>query len=179
MKTKMEYTQHLTETELAMTAVEKLQARLERIRAQRRERWERIRAAEFDLDDCFVSDRADDLTIRLLETQINILKDGGTAEFPALLHLDGTPTGAVLKQTRFGSAYLLPDGKWVNPWVRESTLARKGFKLGTERAPAWAAIMGSGRGLSGFAAAQVIVFRAKENVAETDRLPKRDTDLMA
>lgn len=50
--------------------------------------------------------------------------------------------------------------EWVTAFpARESTMARKGYREGTEIAPAAAKIGGSGKGLSGLTTARVVTYR--------------------
>lgn len=137
------------------------------LKARNDARYERVVNGDMELDDCFVSTWAGDLNQRLLEAKIEILQNGGVAEFTELLYLDGTPTGARLLNTRYGTKYLVKhaDGteEWVDPHVKEKTLARKGYKLGVVTRPAWAKIAGGGHGLAGMASCYIKIFPSRVN----------------
>lgn len=96
--------------------------------------------------------------------QARIDDNGGTWEFPALFDLDGNMVPAKLIDTQYGSAFALLEsddpsssltGKWINPSnarsheVRNRNMRKKGYTIGTVRAPARAELSGSGTGLSG------------------------------
>ena len=70
-----------------------------------------------------------------------------------------------MMDTRFGRTFRLPTGSWVNPFVQEKTLAKKGYKLGSVMKPAWACIAGSGKGLSGMTTCYVKIFVSDINYA--------------
>lgn len=140
---------------------------LQELKTRNDDRFNRVVNGDIELNDCFVSAWAGNINQELLQTKIEILENGGVAEFEELFRLDGTPTNAPLVQTKYGSRYLVkrPDGaiEWVNPNVSEKTLARKGYKLGTVIRPAWAKIEGSGLGLAGALSCYVRVFPSHIN----------------
>lgn len=144
-----------------------LEQELQQLKTRNDDRFDRVVNGDIELSDCFVSSWAGNLNQRLIEGKIEILKNGGVAEFQELYYLDGTPTGARLIHTRHGSRFLIqhPDGmeEWVNPYVSEKTLARKGYKLVTVTRPAWAKIKGSGYGLAGAMNCCVDVFPSRVN----------------
>lgn len=128
--------------------LEQLKADLQDATARANARHEQILRGDMELNDCFRSVQAADAVISVLRDKIEILKDGGMAEFPELCYLDGTPTGASLVETRHGAKYLVnhSDGRkeWVDPYVQEKTLAKKGYKIAAVSKPAWAAFHGNG-----------------------------------
>ena len=128
--------------------LERLNGELQAAIARANARHEQILNGDVELNDCFRSVSAGDANISLLRDKIGILEDGGVAEFPELYRLDGTPTGASLVDTLYGSKWRIThsDGRteWVSPYVQEKTLARKGYKFGTVVRPAWAAFRGNG-----------------------------------
>lgn len=144
-----------------------LEHELQELKARNDDRFNRVANGDVELRDCFVSTWAGELNQRLLETKIEILRNGGMAEFDELFYLDGTPTNAKLISTSYGIRYLVhrPDGleEWVNPYVKEKTLERKGYKLVTVTRPAWAKIKGSGHGLAGAMSCYVDVFPSRIN----------------
>lgn len=106
-------------------------------------------------NDGFLTQWAADTIARKYELQAEIAEQGGTWQFPALLDTDGNLVPAKLVQTRFGPAWGLlsdPDNPhsdftgFVNPSNastparRAGAMARKGFRVGTVRAPATAAL---------------------------------------
>ncbi len=145
-----------------------LEQELQELKARNDDRFNRVVNGDVELSDCFVSTWAGGLSQQLLETKVEILRNGGVAEFDELVYLDGTPTNARLVFTRYGSRYLVkrPDGteEWVNPYVSEKTLAKRGYKLETVLRPAWAKISGNGgRGLAGAMSCHVDVFPSRVN----------------
>jgi hypothetical protein len=125
----------------------------------------RIARAEVEDTDCFVSSWAGGLTQRLQSTQVEILQNGGVADFPALLNPDGSDSGAVLLEckTRFGTKWTWKtlDGRWVTDGPR--AIPKAGFLRGTVKRPAWAKLGGGGRGLAGACSVSVCVFPARWN----------------
>ncbi len=114
--------------------------------------------------DGFVSQWASGLTADKLRRQAQIVEDGGMAVFPALFDLDtNAPVPARLVKTRYGTKFAVfataADAlanhanviAWIDPFVSEKTLARKGYKVADVWAPAVADITGTGHGLSGSA----------------------------
>ena len=119
-------------------------------------------AAQDSFDRCdtdgFLSQWASGLTAQLKRCQADVLDNGGMAEFPALFTLDGERVNAKLIDGRFGRCWAMMDeaGKFTGEFIkafpkRKSTMARKGFREGTEMAPAVAFMDGRGTGLSGTA----------------------------
>jgi hypothetical protein len=113
--------------------------------------------------DGFLSQWASGLTAQLKRRQAEILEAGGVAEFPALFTLDGERVNARLIDTRYGRAWAMMDdggaftGEFVSAFPkRESTMTKKGYREGTEVAPARAVMQGQGTGLSGTAWVAVI-----------------------
>lgn len=115
--------------------------------------------------DGFLSQWALGLGAQRDRLQADILEDGGVAEFPALFDLQGNRVRAKLitvpdkfnygRPKRVWAFCDLQDkltGKFINPFPkRASTMEKKGYREGTETAPAKADIVGYGRGLSGHA----------------------------
>lgn len=144
-----------------------LERELKELKARNDNRFNRVANGDVELSDCFVSSWAGRLNQQLLEAKIEILRNGGVAEFQELYYLDGTPTNATLVSTSYGIRFLVhhPDGfeEWVNPYTKEKTLARKGYRLATVIHPAWAKIKGSGYGLAGAMNCCVDVFPSRVN----------------
>jgi hypothetical protein len=128
--------------------LELLEVELRDAIARANARHEQILNGDMELNDCFRSVSAADASISLLRDKIGILRYGGLSEFPELCRLDGTPAGASLVNTRYGSKWLVthPGGRneWVDPFVQEKTLARKGYKIVCVPKPAWAVFRGNG-----------------------------------
>jgi len=105
--------------------------------------------------DGFVSQWASGLTAQQKRMEANLIENGGLAEFPQLTDLDGTPVPAKLVQTRYGTKFAVfataDDVKaynanviaWIDPYVKEKTLARKGYVLVYVLAPAKVVMHGS------------------------------------
>jgi hypothetical protein len=130
--------------------------------------------AEESFDRCdtdgFLSQWALGLGAQKDEMQAEIIENGGKSNFPALFNLEGKRVRAKLITTHpswapwtTSTCWALCDksGKFIGKFItafpaRESTMAKKGYKEGTEDAPAKAVIQGSGYGLSGSAWAAVV-----------------------
>lgn len=125
------------------------------------------KAAADSFDRCdtdgFLSQWASGLVAQEQRREAQIVADGGKALFPALFTLDGTPVPARLVQTRYGTKFAVFANDidavthganivaWVDPFVADKTLARKGYKVADVWAPAKATLAGRGHGLSGSA----------------------------
>lgn len=131
---------------------------------------EHYRAAEESFQRCdtdgFVSQWAHGINGDLARLQAEIDANGGMAEFPALFDLNGHQIPAKLINGRFGVCWALQDdkdqftGMFIKAFpARKSTMTRKGYREGTEMAPAKAVIHGTGRGLSGAASCRAVVVR--------------------
>ena len=150
-----------------------LRAELRRVRKADDERQKKISFGERGLSDCFVSNAANSLSRELLEVKIAILESGGVWDFPALYSTDGKLLSNDLIPTKYGSKFLLTHDdekrEWVNPFVQEKILARKGYVLGSVNLPAWACLAGQDRGFSGMSSCYVKIFPADVNYAERER----------
>lgn len=145
-----------------MTFLEKAE-QMERDALEQRKRqlesWERSDT------DGFLSQWSHGLHDALYQTQAEICRNGGKAQFRVLMDLDGNEVPSKLIDTKYGIAYALLDehnkftGKFVNPCISEKALAKKGFKIGEVWKPAWAKLTGRGRGLSGTCWVQTYVRR--------------------
>jgi hypothetical protein len=123
--------------------------------------------------DGFLSQWASGLTAQKYWKEAEIVEAGGRAEFPALFDLDGNLVAAKLLHTRYGMAWGVLESddphsrvaQWVNrsyatkAATRNRNMRQKGYSEGRVLAPARAAIMGSGTGLSGAASAYVGIER--------------------
>lgn len=113
--------------------------------------------------DGFVSQWASGIMAQVDRLQADIVENGGVATFPALYVVDTDErVPAKLIDGKFGRCWAIVDeaGRFTGEFVsafpkRESTMARKGYREGSEVAPAKAAVHGSGHGLSGSAWAAV------------------------
>ena len=144
--------------------LDKLLWQLDRLRGEKAQRDSNLADQEYDLDDCFVSARANALAITEAETKIFILGNEGLADFPALFTLDGEFITSDLVKTKYGNKFVTPDGHWVEPYPkRQATLAKKGFKVERILLPAWAALKSYGHGLAGLAGTYVKVFPSSCN----------------
>ena len=118
--------------------------------------------------DGFVSQWASDITARLKRLKADLLDKGGIHEFPALFDLTGKRMRAKLHHSKYGLCWMFfdannkPTGKFISAFPKkEATMTRKGYREGTEMAPAKAEIVGgSGYGLSGVASCYPSIIRA-------------------
>jgi len=131
-----------------LNLIEKLNQELNSIQDRAKDREANISACLYDSSDSFLSEWANSKSQDLLKVKLQILENGGLAEFQALADLSGNIVSDRLIKTRFGGAYKVGD-KWINPYVKESTLAKKGFKLTTVKKWAWACLKSNGTGLGG------------------------------
>jgi hypothetical protein len=132
--------------EITMTNAEKLKQlkdELAQCKAKDAERWERIHNQEIDLDDCFVSNRASQANISLLETKIHLLESEG-CEFDILVNsVSGECVSDTVVNGKFGLCFLVkPEfqinyGKFIG-MAKESTLNKKGFASVSRKFLAWA-----------------------------------------
>lgn len=150
------------------TLLEKLKGQLESTKENQRQREERIVNAEMEFSDGFVSTWANGQMDSLLNTKIAILENGGVWGFSCLCDLEGNKIPNSKKcHGKFGTVYRVEkeDGsvEWVNPNVKENTLRKKGYTIGTEQLPAWAKLEGSGTGLAGALTVHTVIYPSKKN----------------
>jgi len=137
--------------------------------------------------DGFLSQWAHGITADRLRRQAQIEEDGGMAVFPALFDLDtNAPVPSRMVQTRYGTKFavfatpadVFAQGAnivaWVDPFISEKALARKGYKVVDVWAPAKAEITGSGHGLSG--SAWVITRRTDGGWSADPKLADAESD---
>lgn len=129
------------------------------------DRARRIANWETDMDDCFVSEHFNHFNIRQCKMKIEIIKNGGFSEFDVLLDLNGNDTGARQIQTKYGYPYLLPNGGFVNPYVKPKTLLKKGYLLGRAKKAAWVKVRANGNGMAGAMNAANVCFESDVNYA--------------
>lgn len=143
---------HSAET---MTADE-LRAAARDARQSSAESWQRSDT------DGFLSQWASDANAREYDARAELVDNGGVAEFPALFTVDGELVAAKLIDTRYGSRWALlasddPRSRYVgffgesyaaSETRRRATNARKGFYVGTVKAPAYVKLSGNGYSLS-------------------------------
>lgn len=150
-----------------MKLLETLKNQLNGTRQAAAAREERIANAEVEWTDCSTSIWANSRMDDLLQTKIEILENGGLAEFNELHYIDGTPTNAKLYENRWGWSYRIvkTNGEidWVNPYVKPATLERKGYKMAKVLKPAWAKLAGGGKGMSGMMNVGVSVYETPIN----------------
>lgn len=136
----------------------------------------RDRMAQFydqDSSENFASHWASNLANNELELKAQIAEDGFVAEFPALFDLEGNLLAAKLIETRYGMTWgILPSDdpkesfiSWFSPSNantdshRVANNAKKGYYVGTVKAPAWVTMRGTGTGYSGAMSVRPMVFR--------------------
>lgn len=148
--------------------IENVQAELERAQRERQSREDRYAACEVDPSDCFLSEWANGLTIRLQHARADLVEKGLVQKHLALFDIEtGKRLNAIMLRVPDRYSYVAgatkpmwkitqPDGSVVwsrvafQPTPRQiANDAKKGFVQGSEYAPTWALIEGSGHGLSG------------------------------
>ncbi len=109
-----------------------------------------------DLDDCFVSNRCDDLTIHVYEMLAALVRAGGKHPFTVLKTMDGQTVKAKVIVNRYGRstwAIMNEAGQFTAfaPYkpARAETLARRGYVEVEEELPAAVRLVGGGMGISG------------------------------
>lgn len=155
-----------------------------RARARRDESWERSDT------DGFISQWASGLTDEEHRLQAAILRDGGVSVFLGLFK-DGRRVKARLVEGKFGQSWCVLDAAGnAREWLPNSVTgqgtkddpirfgprtkaAKLGYEIGYELAPAKAAIVGHGHGLSG--QAWVTTVRLDEGYPE-DAVPYEELD---
>ena len=118
--------------------------------------------------DGFLSQWADGIMARKYRLQAEIDAKGGMWDFPALFDLSGNLVPAKLIQSKFGLCWALLDasenftGTFVTAFPkREATMTAKGYREGSVPKPAFAAIVGGGKGLAGAASCTVMAVEKK------------------
>lgn len=145
------------------------------------DRYEAEAAASFDRCDTdgFVSQWAGGLNSQQARLQAEITEADGLASFAALYDVDTDErVPAKLIDGRYGLAWALVvpgtdrfTGEFVKAFpARTSTMARKGYREGTELAPARAKITGSGHGLAGAASCYVTTARTDAGTGQDERV---------
>ena len=85
-----------------------------------------------------------ELAIRLMRAKVSLLKQDCNFPFLTLFNLDEEVVSSKIVNTRYGRAFIIEheDGKpeFVNPNVKPSTLAKKGYKIGYMEFKAWVTI---------------------------------------
>jgi len=118
--------------------------------------------------DGFLSQWASGINAQLDRTKAGLIEDGKTALFDGLFEGDRRVKAKIIR-TQFGSCWLLHDdeadlierrGKKFLPTGDNSRVLRDlGLRQAGERAPAWAAFGGEGRGLGSLTSVRIDVFR--------------------
>jgi hypothetical protein len=120
--------------------------------------------------DGFLSQWASSMTARLYSLAADVAEQGGMWPFRTLADADGKPIdGAREVRTRYGWAWVLPDGTWFNPSKARSderadaNNRAKGFTFVHVDRPAVVALSdGGGTGLSGAASCYPVVLPKRE-----------------
>ena len=138
------------------------------------DRYERINRGETDLDDCFVSQRFNELAIQVAKTKLQLLENGGTSEFPCLRDLE---TGEVVTYTtvngRYGQCWLVDEkfrtkfGTFLGIAARASTYHKKGLEWSTVELPAWVTTKAQGSGMAGAFSSVVTIYPTRKNYAHS------------
>lgn len=120
--------------------------------------------------DGFLSQWADGISAQRKRAEADLMEAGGTAEFTALFHLDGTVASTHSAYGQWGQYWVLNDAaaerygkrfyspsKAMDEKRRDANDAKKGFHVGTIRCSARVDIVANGTGLAGAASARVAV----------------------
>ena len=155
-----------------MTIDEKLaelKSELQRIREIDSEREKKIQNQEMDLDDCFVSRFASNLSLRELEAKISLLGNGGLHEYSVLMDIEsGEIISDKIIATKYGATYLIEEkyiskfGKFISATLQEKTYTKKGVKITKKPFKSWVKIAGDGKGFSGLSTCQIMFFRVEK-----------------
>lgn len=132
------------------TTADKLRAEAAAAEQRAADSWERSDT------DGFVTQWASDLTASEKRAQADILDNGGTAWFAALVDADTgewVPSKLIYGFDGTCWAILGPDGRFTGEFVtafpkREATMLRKGYREAQGRWPANARLTGTGTGLT-------------------------------
>jgi hypothetical protein len=120
-----------------------------------------------DTDGC-VSQWANDTSALLYDRLAALAEAGWVAHFKHLYTLDGERVNAKAIRTRYGLAWAVMDdagqftGEFLDYHLKPKTLAKKGYEIREELAPAYAELRGSGKGLAGAMSVRVVTFRTDE-----------------
>lgn len=165
-------------TDFLKNKIESLEAEMETILDNIRDRSERIGRGETDYDDCFLSSRMNSLQINELRTRIDILKNGGTRPAPCIIDLATDEiVSKKLVNGQYGRCFLVDEkyrdkfGTFVGLAKRESTYTKKGLRLAETEVPCWTKIeAGGGSGLMGAYTSQVVIYDTNYNYATGERV---------
>lgn len=156
----------------AQELIKELQNEIDQYRAKIEDRQRRIGEGLTDMDDCFISDRMNSLHIDLAQRKIDILKNGGTAQFDVLRDIEtGEIVSKKFSEGQHGLCHRIEDefvskfGLYVGIAKRESTYTKKGLKQCVANLPAWATTQANGSGMYGAYMSSVVVFQSKKNYA--------------
>lgn len=159
-------------TTIAEKRIESLKQEIARIQETINERFERIGRGETDMDDCFVSDKMNQLNIQLAKTKIEILEKGGTRMFSCLRDLETDEiVSTKLRHGQYGFYWIIDNdyqdkfGTYVGDAKRESTFTKKGLKRSEYESPVWATTQANGSGMMGAYNSSVTLYPSKKNYA--------------
>lgn len=152
--------------------MDKVQELLEEAKKLEQRNLDRIARGD-EFEDSGVSQWCDSLSAGKYRAQAEIEKNGGLSEFPALFNLEGKRVRAKLINGKYGKcwAFCNPEGEFTGKFIsafpkRTKTMEKKGYREGTEMAPAYACITGNGTGLSGLTTCFVIIRRSDKGYPE-------------
>ena len=160
--------------------VKKLESDIEMNRRSMRDRAERIRNGQTDMDDCFISQRCEERDIAVCKDKINLIKNGGATWFTELATLDGQIVKSRWCNTKYGSSLRveMPNGEIV--WTTATTkggLAKKGLKYVRCLRPAWYKFYSSQRGMLGVYTGDYMVFPSDTNYATGEEASKEPIEI--
>lgn len=159
---------HLTQT--TMKTESEILEQIQDVKNRMAERRERISNGETDMDDCFVSDRLNSLEIQRLETELEVVRNGGVSDFPAIFDLEtGELVSSKIVNGRYGACFVIEDdakankfGRFVSATLaRDSSYTNKGLKIGSVELPARVTTRANGSGMAGAYCSTVTIIPAR------------------
>ena len=148
--------------------IAELEADIKRTKEAQARRDEHLANCDFDLDDCFVSVRLDENSIRTAQDKIDLLRRGGCEWFTEYANLDGELVDANWCNTKYGwklrVKYPNGDVKWTTADTKKG-LAKLGLKKVMCLRPAWFTFRSAGSGLFGACMGSYVKFPSDINYA--------------
>ena len=128
--------------------VDEIKSQLAQSNKTASDRAKRIANYEVEDTDCALSSWASDSTLRKLELQLELAKNGWKAEFPQLFDLAGNPVKAKRIEGKYGMCWAIQDdaGEFTGEFItythpdsmtprKAANLAKKGYKVALVEKP--------------------------------------------